>query len=61
MLHGHWHRRKWKGARVIPLALLMLTGSNQVMAQEPSTPAPVPRSAATETVIPPGPISGNLL
>ncbi len=42
MLHSNWHRRKWKGARVVPLALLMLTGSNGLRAQETASPAPPP-------------------
>lgn len=57
MFHSHWHRRKWQGARVVPLALLMLTGSNQLRAQEAANSIPVPQTAATEMIVPPGTVS----
>ncbi len=52
MLHHHWHRRKWKAARVVPLALLMLTGANPLSAQEAAAPAPAPQTTVTEVAMP---------
>jgi hypothetical protein len=54
MLHSHWHRRKWQGARVVPLALLMLTASSQSQAQQTTTPAPAAGAVTPEVVAPPG-------